>query len=437
MSIENNKPVATNDEVNLDDLLWTPGQADAKVVTDEETKSFDFKADTKKQKVMGGEMLQAVTSVMQDLNNIPKDVLNAIAKTESEEIIKACEFAEQRGYNSFVNLGRLVLGLDAESDESKGDSMTNPFTVEMGDLWDRTDYSYLQMEKLEDVNKRFEVSLKDALQSLEGIEDDWKDARSESANEHNKKMVDEWVRTYVIELTKGAREVVELMRDRRRGFEEKIERPKYSSLGEALKAQDVPEFEKMLKKANYDKTDKDHAEILNKLFNYAIKNGISGAISPLAEVGADVKQLDNEGRTFFMLAAEKGDVALAKQLKEHGVLVNEKDLNGITELVLAVKGGHLEMVKFLVEELNLVNNEDVGVNAACWKGYTPLVYAASEEHVEVAAYLLEVGADPTHKVWFEQNASVSDYTETPELEALLADAEVKWQNKQAGSKLAI
>jgi ankyrin repeat protein/L-ascorbate metabolism protein UlaG (beta-lactamase superfamily) len=86
-------------------------------------------------------------------------------------------------------------------------------------------------------------------------------------------------------------------------------------------------------------------------------------------------------------AALKGDVAQVKALLDKDpALLNSKGRNEKTPLHWAVQGGHLELAKYLiamgatVDELNIQKE-------------TPLVYAAEGGHLKVAEVLLAKGAD--------------------------------------------
>jgi hypothetical protein len=453
-------PAASADDFNLDALLWTPGQeptpvasptapaqadgeapsegAPAAVTTPTASEKFQevaWEKDAKKVKVSAGEMLNSITKVMQELSHIPKDVNNALSKTESDEIIKACEFAEQRGFSSFVGLGQLVLAVEGESNEEMADAMKNPFTTQMGDIWDRTNYDYLQHESLPTINEKLRLAVEDAFLGLETIEDQWQDKKDEATLLANREAVVVWIKTHVLGLTKAAKEVVMLTNAKRTVEEEKIERPKYPSLGAALKAQDIPEFEKMLKKAAFDPETKDGAETLNKLAEYALKQSIVAALPALYEAKADLKQTDEQGRNYHFQAVAAGNVELAKVLETFGLSVAEKDLNGVTPLVAAIRSQSIEMVEHLIYDLKMdANNNEYGINAECWKGSTPLVYAASDENLPMVELLLKEGANPTHTVWFDQDASILDYTETPEIEAILEAAIQAWPQKNKKPK---
>lgn len=67
--------------------------------------------------------------------------------------------------------------------------------------------------------------------------------------------------------------------------------------------------------------------------------------------------------------------------------INEVDANGFTALYLACINNHLDLVRFLLEN---------GANPNCKtrSGWTPLLYAASEQKTEMMSLLLDYRADP-------------------------------------------
>mmetsp|Transcript_2686 Transcript_2686/g.4038 ORF Transcript_2686/g.4038 Transcript_2686/m.4038 type:complete len:455 (+) Transcript_2686:56-1420(+) len=110
-----------------------------------------------------------------------------------------------------------------------------------------------------------------------------------------------------------------------------------------------------------------------------------------------LKRLANKAAQMFHTdihtAAWKGDRNLvAMFLDSESRLLNSPDTseygNGWTPLHYACYRGH----KGIVEELL---NRNVNVNRANDDGFSPLFYAAQQEHVDICALLLQAGADPT------------------------------------------
>lgn len=93
----------------------------------------------------------------------------------------------------------------------------------------------------------------------------------------------------------------------------------------------------------------------------------------------------------LLLAAEKGDLRLARQLieKEKGVNKETRDYFGSTVLMVAVQHNQLEIVRYLLWQKTEVNSFD-------WDGQTPLMVAARRE-CQFAKVLLEHKANPSLK----------------------------------------
>lgn len=412
----------TND-VNLDlaGALWTPGDDTApEVISKEQLADVDFDKDATRQTVQVADRHSNLIEVLKDLSGIIKDVENVEQKTEDADIITACENAEKRGFKAFVSLGRMVVEVAKET------PFTNPLAIEMGDIWDRKDYAYLVDANLSDLRANLQKILSKAYEAIDGLEDKWNDAKTAVARDINAKLIHDWVGEYTVQLTAATREIHALVNAKRKILEEKQERPKYDSLGAALKAGDGPEFAKMLKTQTFEK------DVLNKLMAHAVKNSVIEAIVSLSEVGADVNMLDEAGFTLFMQSILNGNVESARTLKSCGALMNQKGLNGQTDIVIAAKAGQLDSLKYLIEELSIDKDDmDVGINASCWRGFTALVHAVSEGENEAVVYLLANGADPTHQVTMDGFATPDQYTEDPEVEKILASAVQEWENKSS------
>jgi 26S proteasome non-ATPase regulatory subunit 10 len=91
-------------------------------------------------------------------------------------------------------------------------------------------------------------------------------------------------------------------------------------------------------------------------------------------------------------AAYSGNLALVELLRKKGSKISDKDLDGRTALHWAACGGHSHLLQhfFSVDEdgaKSILNDKDDA-------GWAPLHSAVSSGHCEVAAILLEQGADP-------------------------------------------
>jgi ankyrin repeat protein len=129
---------------------------------------------------------------------------------------------------------------------------------------------------------------------------------------------------------------------------------------------------------------------------------------PTAEVliahNANVNAADLGGRTPLSEAAEKGNVPVAQLLLSKGAAVDAKTSDGLTPLVLAVARKQKEMVEALLKakagsnvrfDFDRLHWYGPPVQPPLvWKDYTPLLLAARDGSVEIAASLLTYKADP-------------------------------------------
>lgn len=419
---ESNKPAF----IDISNRLWTPGSS-IPIVEEKAIEAADYKKDPLRPKVDPNLQFQVLISSLQLLSSVVHDANNILTKSEDDDVITACELAQTRSFEAFVSLGRMVTSVRQTTPEN------DEIAVKMGDIWDRTDYSHIHAEQIPELTTEFRKHLEIAYQDIERIEDSWKDERSRTNQELNEIQVQSWVKNQAEPLTKTVRQLSVAINQHRESIEAKQDRPKYNSLGEALKAQDSEEFLKYFKKANYDKTNLETKDVLDALMRAAVQFKVDTVISAISEQGGDVNQTSTNGQTLFMQAIAQGSPATARALRAAGALTHERDFSGSTEVMIAAKNGQTESLAYLVEELGMdANNEDVGINRACLKGFTALIYAASIENLEAVSYLLKAGADPTMEVWSaaDENGAPTaiDYTDNPEIEQILTQATQQWTN---------
>jgi len=91
-------------------------------------------------------------------------------------------------------------------------------------------------------------------------------------------------------------------------------------------------------------------------------------------------------------AARKGDVAAVKALLDKGISPDAKWRYGMTALFPACDRGHLAVVKLLLDRGANVNVADRFYNQS------PIGVALNKDHVEIAALLLEKGAQNSEQV---------------------------------------
>ena len=103
----------------------------------------------------------------------------------------------------------------------------------------------------------------------------------------------------------------------------------------------------------------------------------------LLKQGGDPNTVDRDGNSLLMLAARDGREDVFKVLLETRVKINARNRGGETALMLAAIQGHTEIAKRLV-----FNGAQVD-----FRGWNPLLYAATGGKDDIVLLLLNVGAD--------------------------------------------
>ncbi len=146
-------------------------------------------------------------------------------------------------------------------------------------------------------------------------------------------------------------------------------------------------------------------------WNGVFRGSVKKVARALAD-GWDVNEADWEGRTALMLAAGKGDTAMAAFLLERGALLELTTPDGRTALAMAAASDHAAMAAFLLERgadpgtglvaaacggalntLRLFLHGGVHPDLPDAHGCTALMAAAATGQTAVAALLLDHGAD--------------------------------------------
>lgn len=114
----------------------------------------------------------------------------------------------------------------------------------------------------------------------------------------------------------------------------------------------------------------------------AAKRGSAELIIKLAQDGLDVNQVNLEGQTPLMLAAQADQNALAvtELLITQGANVNEVDQYGNTALIYAVQANDLPVVKALVE-----HGADISIENK--SGSKAIDFAEGDEFFFITQYL--------------------------------------------------
>ena len=127
----------------------------------------------------------------------------------------------------------------------------------------------------------------------------------------------------------------------------------------------------------------------------AARTGKVAAVKALIAHGADVNFKESQrGQTALMWAAADGNTAVVEELIERGADKRAATKGGLTPLLFAVREGRIDVVRALLKSGADANEiwkagRGTGVN-----GISAMVLAVANAHYELAAMLLDAGADP-------------------------------------------
>ena len=119
----------------------------------------------------------------------------------------------------------------------------------------------------------------------------------------------------------------------------------------------------------------------------AARNGSSAALAVLLAAKANPNQPNRFGDTPLLLASLKGDLDSVRALVAAGAHLNPR---GWTPLMYAATGGHDEVATFLLQR-------GADINASSPNGTSALMMAIREHHVGTARLLIGRGADVNHR----------------------------------------
>lgn len=111
-----------------------------------------------------------------------------------------------------------------------------------------------------------------------------------------------------------------------------------------------------------------------------VQLGNEYALSELLEYTA------SNGKSALMVAAKKGDLALAKSLVAQGASVHETTVTNGTAFMFAILGNQSEMAEWLYEA-------SADINVVGSNGWTALTIAAAKGNADLLQWLLDRGAD--------------------------------------------
>jgi ankyrin repeat protein len=131
------------------------------------------------------------------------------------------------------------------------------------------------------------------------------------------------------------------------------------------------------------------------------KYGLGPSVQKILNLGANGDEIDDDSRTAWSYAAEKGDFELWQILLDHDALLgrernlpNEADYDERTPLSWAAQGGQLEFAQYLIKH-------EADLDAKCSEKRTPLSYAVQAGHLTLVQWLLEQGTSLRNSIRLE------------------------------------
>ena len=127
------------------------------------------------------------------------------------------------------------------------------------------------------------------------------------------------------------------------------------------------------------------------------------------------------GSVALVIAAQKGNVDIARYLCSNGVEVDFADANGLTPFYWAIWNGDRDIVRFLWDA-SADKHQLVSVDA------TPLYIAAARGHLEIVILLFDLCPQPS---WFYDKPMESDYAAHLNVVRILCDTHVDVEDNHA------
>lgn len=125
----------------------------------------------------------------------------------------------------------------------------------------------------------------------------------------------------------------------------------------------------------------------------AATTGGAAMVELLLKSGADPNSTSAEGEPAIMTAALTGRVDVLQTFLAHGAKVDAKESwKGQTALMWAAAEGHAAAVRVLIKA-----GADINARAASGQ-FTPLLFAIREGHIDAVRALLEAGANPRDQI---------------------------------------
>lgn len=88
---------------------------------------------------------------------------------------------------------------------------------------------------------------------------------------------------------------------------------------------------------------------IQEALRVAVANSHIECVDVLLRSGANVDQVDNNGRSLLHLCSETGNAIVAQHLIQNGANTEIRDRWGLTPLLLAAHTGSAEVIKILIE----------------------------------------------------------------------------------------
>src|SRR5262249_6351600 len=142
----------------------------------------------------------------------------------------------------------------------------------------------------------------------------------------------------------------------------------------------------------------------------ACANGSARIVEALLKAGADPNSALPEGETALMTAARTGNADTVKVLLEHGADVNPKEAwRGQTALMWAAAEGNSEVIRLL-----LARGADMHVRSN--GGFTAFLFAIREGRIGAVRTFLELGADLNESLQVRRRAGAAGSANAPQLD---------------------
>ena len=141
----------------------------------------------------------------------------------------------------------------------------------------------------------------------------------------------------------------------------------------------------------------------------AASHGNLQAVQTIVESGAEIDRRDDFGRPALYYAINSGQQDVVCYLLNQGADVTFQVASGISPLYLALKRQHEHLIPFILRALlwraarhglgetleSILAEGETGVDDRTEQGWTALMLAAAQGHLEAVRVLLKNGANPT------------------------------------------